>query len=114
MLADLARFCVRRRWIVVFAIWLPIVVVVNAIAGAAGSGFSTEFTPPDSESADVIEQLDWSAGQIIDTLQELEIDDRTMIVFTSDNGPEGDGQAEERVRSKVAELCAAFPVYPGR
>ncbi|WP_341713628.1 serine hydroxymethyltransferase [Erythrobacter sp.] len=32
----------------------------------------------------------------------------------SRNGPEGDGQAEERVRSKVAELCAAFPVYPGR
>jgi len=32
----------------------------------------------------------------------------------SRNGPEGDGQAEERVRGKVAELCAAFPVYPGR
>ena len=30
------------------------------------------------------------------------------------NGDEGDGQAEERVRSRVAELCAAFPVYPGR
>ena len=60
MLADLARFCVRRRWIVVFAIWLPVVIVVNAIAGAAGSAFSTEFTPPDSESADVIEQLQGS------------------------------------------------------
>ncbi|TMM49821.1 serine hydroxymethyltransferase [Qipengyuania marisflavi] len=32
----------------------------------------------------------------------------------SRNGPEGDGQVEERVRGKVAELCAAFPVYPGR
>ena len=31
----------------------------------------------------------------------------------SRNGPDGDGQAEERVRGKVAELCAAFPVYPG-
>ena len=30
------------------------------------------------------------------------------------NGDEGDGQAEERVRNRVAELCAAFPVYPGR
>ena len=32
----------------------------------------------------------------------------------SRNGPEGDGQVEEAVRGKVAELCAAFPVYPGR
>ncbi|WP_324827497.1 serine hydroxymethyltransferase [Qipengyuania zhejiangensis] len=32
----------------------------------------------------------------------------------SRNGAEGDGQFEERVRGKVAELCAAFPVYPGR
>ncbi|WP_370189913.1 serine hydroxymethyltransferase [Qipengyuania sp.] len=32
----------------------------------------------------------------------------------SRNGPEGDGQVEKQVRGKVAELCAAFPVYPGR
>lgn len=30
------------------------------------------------------------------------------------NGDEGDAQVEERVRRQVAELCAAFPVYPGR
>ncbi len=30
------------------------------------------------------------------------------------NGNEGDAQVEERVRRQVAELCAAFPVYPGR
>lgn len=29
------------------------------------------------------------------------------------NGPEGDAQIEESVRSRVSELCAAFPVYPG-
>jgi glycine hydroxymethyltransferase len=29
------------------------------------------------------------------------------------NGPEGDGQVEESVRGRVAELCARFPVYPG-
>jgi len=28
------------------------------------------------------------------------------------NGPEGDAQVEESVRNRVAELCAAFPVYP--
>ncbi|MGY6636573.1 MAG: serine hydroxymethyltransferase [Erythrobacter sp.] len=31
----------------------------------------------------------------------------------SKNGPEGDAQIEESVRARVAELCAAFPVYPG-
>ncbi len=30
----------------------------------------------------------------------------------SKNGPEGDAQVEESVRTRVAELCAAFPVYP--
>ncbi len=37
-----------------------------------------------------------------------------VVEGLSRNGPEGDGQVEERVRGKVAELCAAFPVYPGR
>ena len=30
------------------------------------------------------------------------------------NGDDGDAQVEERVRREVGELCAAFPVYPGR
>ncbi len=30
------------------------------------------------------------------------------------NGPEGDAQIEESVRTRVSELCDAFPVYPGR
>jgi RND superfamily putative drug exporter len=58
MLARLARFCVRRKWIVVFAIWIPVLLVVNVGAWAAGSAFSTDFTPPDSESADTIEQIE--------------------------------------------------------
>ncbi|HOB14896.1 MAG TPA: serine hydroxymethyltransferase [Novosphingobium sp.] len=28
------------------------------------------------------------------------------------NGDEGDGQIEQRVRDRVAELCTAFPIYP--
>ncbi len=36
---------------------------------------------------DVIEELDWSAGQILKTLKELDIDNNTLVVFTSDNGP---------------------------
>ncbi|MXO90165.1 serine hydroxymethyltransferase [Pontixanthobacter aquaemixtae] len=31
----------------------------------------------------------------------------------SKNGPEGDAQIEESVRTRVEELCKTFPVYPG-
>ena len=36
---------------------------------------------------DVIEELDWSIGQILKTLKEAGIDDQTLVLFTSDNGP---------------------------
>jgi hypothetical protein len=36
---------------------------------------------------DVVEEIDWSVGQILDTLRELSIDQRTIVWFTSDNGP---------------------------
>ena len=36
---------------------------------------------------DTIEEIDWSCGEIFKTLKELEIDDNTLVVFTSDNGP---------------------------
>ncbi len=36
---------------------------------------------------DVIEELDWSVGAILDALEEHGIDDRTLVLFTSDNGP---------------------------
>ncbi len=36
---------------------------------------------------DVIEEIDWSVGQVLDTLRALEVDKNTLVVFTSDNGP---------------------------
>jgi arylsulfatase len=36
---------------------------------------------------DVIEEIDWSVGQILDTLKELGLGKNTLVVFTSDNGP---------------------------
>jgi len=36
---------------------------------------------------DTVMEVDWSVGQILDTLAELGIDDNTLVVFTSDNGP---------------------------
>ena len=36
---------------------------------------------------DVIEELDWSVGEILATLERMGIDDKTLVIFFSDNGP---------------------------
>lgn len=36
---------------------------------------------------DVIEEIDWSVGEIIKTLERTGLDKNTLVVFTSDNGP---------------------------
>ncbi len=36
---------------------------------------------------DVIEELDWSMGEILKTLKEQGLEENTLVIFTSDNGP---------------------------
>jgi arylsulfatase A-like enzyme len=36
---------------------------------------------------DVIEEIDWSVGQVLAALKENGLDARTLVIFTSDNGP---------------------------
>lgn len=36
---------------------------------------------------DVIQEIDWSVGQIIEALKKNKLDKNTVVVFTSDNGP---------------------------
>jgi len=36
---------------------------------------------------DVVEELDWSVGQILATLERLDLVENTMVIFSSDNGP---------------------------
>lgn len=36
---------------------------------------------------DWVEEVDWSVGRVLDTLRELKLDENTLVVFTSDNGP---------------------------
>lgn len=38
---------------------------------------------------DVVEEIDWSVGQILDMLTTLNLDERTLVLFTSDNGGGG-------------------------
>jgi len=51
--------------------------VSDKFAGKSGKGLF----------ADVVMEIDWSVGEIYDTLARLNLDRNTLIVFTSDNGP---------------------------
>lgn len=38
---------------------------------------------------DAVEEIDWSTAQIMDCLKRLDLDDNTLVIFTSDNGSNG-------------------------
>ena len=48
---------------------------------------------PDNEKkfAAMMTRLDASVGQVLDLLQELKLDEKTLVIFTSDNGPHTEG-----------------------
>lgn len=50
---------------------------------------SDKFTGKSSQGlfADVVQELDWSTGEIMKALKENGIDKTTILIFTSDNGP---------------------------
>ena len=51
--------------------------VSSKFAGKSGAGLY----------GDVIQEIDWSVGQVLDALKRSGVDDHTWVVFTSDNGP---------------------------
>jgi len=67
---------------------------------------------------DTIEEIDWSVGQIMHTLKELQLDEKTLVIFTSDNGPAGRSAAPLRgskattLEGGVREPCMMR--WPGR
>jgi uncharacterized sulfatase len=36
---------------------------------------------------DAVQEIDWGVGQIFNTLDQMELTDKTLVIFTSDNGP---------------------------
>ena len=44
-------------------------------------------TSPRGLYGDVVEELDWSVGQLLDTLRKEGLANKTLVFFTSDNGP---------------------------
>ena len=66
-----------------FFLYLPHSAVHTPIhPGAAFAGKSAN-----GRFGDWVEEVDWSTGKVLDTLKELKLDRRTLVMFTSDNGP---------------------------
>ena len=67
-----------------FFLYLP-----HTMPGSTLSPFASEAFRGKSANGtygDAIEELDWSVGEVLGTLKELKIDERTLVAWTSDNG----------------------------
>lgn len=49
-------------------------------------GRNFQHQSPNGIYSDWVEEVDWSVGQILDTLRALKLDSKTLVLFTSDNG----------------------------
>lgn len=66
-----------------FFLYLPHTAVHTPIhPGLAFAGKSAN-----GRFGDWVEEVDWSVGRILDTLRERKLDQNTLVVFSSDNGP---------------------------
>jgi arylsulfatase A-like enzyme len=63
---------------------------------------------------DVILQLDWAAGAILDTLDRLRLAERTLVLFTSDNGPVVDDGYRDDAVEKLGGHRPSGPLRGGK
>ena len=96
MLERLARYAIRHRWIVIGA-WIGLLVVLFGVSGSMGADYRTDFTLPDSESADVFDQLE-AADPTLGGFS-------SQIVFTTSAGVEN-GAVHDAMTALFAEVDA--------
>jgi arylsulfatase A len=53
---------------------------------------------------DFVHQTDWSIGQILDALERTGVADNTLVIFTSDNGPEITGEVNPGAYDRVQQF----------
>ena len=63
---------------------------------------------------DAILQLDWSVGEIMKTLDSLQLTDNTLFIFTSDNGPVVDDGYQDEAVEKLGDHQPAGPFRGGK
>jgi arylsulfatase A len=65
-----------------FFLYLP----HNAVHFPIWPGKAFANKSPNGVYSDWVEEVDWSVGQVLDTVRELKLDKNTLVIFTSDNG----------------------------
>lgn len=63
---------------------------------------------------DVIVQLDWAVGQVVETLDRLHLTEKTLIIFSSDNGPVIDDGYQDGAVVKLGAHLPAGPLRGGK
>ncbi len=63
---------------------------------------------------DVIVEMDWCVGQMLDALDRLDLADDTIVIFSSDNGPVLDDGYEDGAAELVGEHRPAGPLRGGK
>lgn len=63
---------------------------------------------------DVIQQLDWATGEIMQALDRLKLADNTLVIFTSDNGPVLFDGYFDRAAEDVRDHRPAGPLRGGK
>ena len=63
---------------------------------------------------DVVLQLDWCVGQIMGALDRLKLASKTIVIFTSDNGPVIDDGYKDGAVEKLGEHKPAGPFRGGK
>jgi arylsulfatase A len=97
-----------------FFLYLPYTMIHDPLASSEGFKGKSAQGP----IGDAIEEIDWSVGQIMATLREQLLDENTLVVFTSDNGPSGraappfSGNKTTNLEGGVREPCLMR--WPGR
>jgi arylsulfatase A len=83
-----------------FFLYLPLtsphypVVPAPEFKGKSGAG----------DYGDFVVQTDWTAGQVLDALKRGGVADNTLVIFTSDNGPEITGEVRPGAYDRVTEF----------
>ncbi|MBI3880975.1 MAG: sulfatase [Verrucomicrobia bacterium] len=65
-----------------FFLYLP----HNAVHFPVYPGKSWAGKSPNGIFSDWVEEVDWSVGQVLDAVRELKLSEKTLVLFTSDNG----------------------------
>jgi arylsulfatase A-like enzyme len=63
---------------------------------------------------DAIVQADWCLGQVLDTLDRLNLSERTLVIFTSDNGPVLDDGYQDEAAERNGDHHPAGPLRGGK